>query len=257
MKKTRSTRPAVIAPLVLLAALLAFPPAASAKSYSYRAKLSFSQTRPWTHHYQQTTPDCTRTDDGDGLDVARATGYARIGSSNRSVAGFGLVATHTRTGQETHTVSGAECAPSYTYPSTWSIVTQTAGTVTLAESNADCGPKKTKVLYPTLQLVGSHLVLEWPSHSVPDFTLCPFFEGANEASSGNQLPVATYRDVVLKVNRRKLRAGKRRVVATGTSKKAATETCANLTQPCPEGVSYNATASVEAVARVVLTRTKR
>lgn len=257
MKSTRSIRPAVTAMCIFVAGLLVFAPVASAKSYSYRVKLSFSQERPWTHHYEQTSPECTRTDDGHGLDVVRTTSTARLTVARRGVAGFGLVATHTRTGEQSHTVSGAECAPSYTYPSTWRLVTQTAGTVTVAESNSGCGPKKTKVAFPTLELAGSHLVLQWPSDPTPDFLDCPFFAGANEASSGNRLPGTAYRDVVIKVNRKQLRKGKRRITATGTSKKAATETCANLTQTCPEGVSYNATGSVEAVAKVVLTRTRR
>lgn len=246
-----------IATLVLLVALLVIAPGASAKAYSYRVKMSFSQTRSWTYHYEQTSPDCTRTDDGHGLDVVKATDTARIGSSNRSVAGFGLAANHTRTGERNHTVSGAECAPSATFPSTWSLVTQAAGTVTMAEPVTGCGPKKTKASFPTLELAGSHMVLEWPADPTPDFGICPYFDGANESSSGNRLPGSNYRDVVLKISRKQLRAGKRRVVATGTSKRAATETCANLVEPCAEGVSYSATGTVEATVKAVLTRTRR
>lgn len=217
-------------------------------------KLTFHQTRPWTYHFQQTSPDCTRTDDGDGLDVVSVKGKALLNATERGVAGFGLVGTHTRTGQRTHTVSGGECAASAVFPSSWSLVTQTEGTVTAAEPNTGCVPKPAKANFPTLTLVGSHLVLEWDTDPTPEFDDCPFFDGANEASSGNRLPGQTYRDVVLKVSRRKLRAGKRRVTATGTSERAATETCANLTEPCASGVSYNATASVDAGATAVLIR---
>lgn len=255
----RSAPRAYLALLVLLAALLALAPDASAKKLpSYKVKLTFTQSRPWTYHYVQTSTDCTRTDDGNGLDEVTTTGTARFGLTRRGgVAGFGLVATHARTGARSHTVSGAECAPSAVFPSTWSIITQTAGTVTAAEPTAECGPQKTKVSFPKLELAGSHLVLEWPSDPTPDFGTCPYFDGANEASSGNQLPPSAYRDVVMKVSRKQLRAGKRRVTATGTATKSAIETCATLVQPCAEGVTYNATASVEARVKAVFTRTRR
>jgi len=244
--------------VLLLAVLLAATPAAEAKrkTYQYRVALTFTQTRPWTYHQEQTSPECTRTDDGHGSDVVTVKDTARINATERGVAGFGMEGTHTRTGARTHTVSGAECAPSAVFPSTWKTTTQTGGTVTAEEPNSSCGPLRPKANFPTLTLVGPRLVLDWPSDPTPDFKDCPYFAGANEASSGNQLPGSAYRDVILKLPRGQLRAGKRRVTATGSSRKAATETCATLVEPCAQGVTYAATGSVEAVATAVLTRTR-
>lgn len=242
--------------LVLVLAFFVCVPDALAKPFVYRAKVTFTQTRPWTHHYEQVSTDCVRTDDGNGQDVVKLSGTGKLGISNGGVAVLDLTGKHTRTGIETHTVSGAECAPSAVFPSTWSLVTQTAGTVTMSEPNVGCGPKNPKTSFPTLKLSRSRLILHWGSDPTPDFKDCPYFEGANEASSGNSLPGPEYRDVELKVRRSQLKAGKRRVTATGGSNESAIETCSNLQQPCPDGVTYNATASVDPTVKVVLTRVR-
>jgi hypothetical protein len=236
-------------------ALLTGVAPAPAKTHNYRVKLTFTQTRPWTYHYQQAAPDCTRTDDGHGLDVVTLSGTAQLSAAERGVANFGLRGKDVRTGERTHTLAGGECAASVVFPSTWSTTSESGGTVTATEPATGCGPKSPRTNFPTLTLVGSHLVWHWDTDPSPEFKDCPFFDGANEASSGNMLPGQAYRDVVLKVSRSQLRAGKRRVTASGTAKAAATETCANLTEPCPSGVTYDATASVEAVVKAVLTRT--
>jgi hypothetical protein len=236
-------------------ALLTGVAPASARTHDYRVKLTFTQTRPWTYHYQQTAPDCTRTDDAHGLDVVKLSGTALLNAAERGVAGFGLEGKHDRTGERTHTVAVGECAASAVFPSTWSTTSEAGGTVTATEPTTNCGPKSPRTNFPTLTLVGSHLLLRWDTDPTPDFKGCPFFDGANESSSGNQLPGQAYRDVVLKVPRSQLRAGKRRVTASGTAKVAATETCANLTEPCAPGVTYDATASVDTAVNAVLTRT--
>ncbi len=254
MKRTIPTRSSM---LVIAIAFFVFVPDALAKPYVYRVSATFTQTRPWTHHYEQVSEGCVRTDDGNGQDNVKLSGTGKLGISERGVAVLDFSGKHTRTGIETHTVSGAECAPSAVFPSTWSLVTQSAGTVTMAESNVGCGPKDPKTSFPTLKLIRSRLILHWGSDPTPDFKDCPYFEGANEASSGNSLPGPAYRDLELKVRRSQLKAGKRRVTATGGSKESAFENCSNLQQPCPEGVTYNATASVDPAVKVVLTRIRR
>lgn len=237
----------LVTALGVVGALLFVAPGASAKVHQYRVKLSFTQTRPWTYYYQQSAPDCTRTNQGHGLDVARVSGTVPF-IPNHGASGFGMVGKYTRTGVMSHTVAGSECAPSAVFPSTWRIDSETAGTVTASEPTTGCGPKTPKVSFGTVEFAGNHVVLAWDSAPIPEFDPCPFVEHSNDASSGNTLPGADYRDIVLKVQRSELRAGKRRVTATGDSAKGATETCANLTQHCPSGVTYNATASVDSAA---------
>jgi hypothetical protein len=236
-------------------ALLTGVAPASARTHAYRVKLTFTQTRPWTYHYQQTSPDCTRTIDGHGLDVVTLSDTAVLSAAERGVANFGLRGKDVRTGERTHTVAGGECAASAVFPSTWSTTSEAGGTVTATEPNSGCGPKSPRTNFPTLTLVGSRLLLRWDTDPTPEFKDCPFFDGANESSPGNQLPGQPYLDAVLTVSRSQLRAGKRRVKARGTARRAATETCANLTEPCAAGVTYDATASVEATVDAVLTRT--
>jgi len=84
---------------------------------------------------------------------------------------------------------------------------------------------------------------------------CPYFDGANEASAGNELPGASYLDVTAPINLKALtNVSTKRISTSGAAKRAATETCANLQQPCPTGVTYNATGSVGAKATFVLVR---
>lgn len=225
--------------MVAIGALIVIAPSASAKVHSYNVALDFEQTREWTYHYEQVsaTPSCTSTDNGNGLDAAVAGGNALINSSQGSVAGFGLEGEHTRTGTMTHDQGGSECEP-----------------MNSSDPTTGCGDKPLKANFPTLTVAGRHLVLEWDSDPTPDYTDCPYFDGANEAVPPNRLPGSAYRDVEIKLPRKALKKGKKTIKGEGESGKSATETCATFVEPCPEGVSYNATGTVAAKATVTLKR---
>lgn len=241
--------------LGVVGALLFLVPGASAKAHNYRVKLTFTQTRPATYYHQMATSECTRTEQGHGLDVVTLSDTFQL--PVYGPAGFAMVGKYTRTGVMTHTVTGSQCAPSAVFPSTWRIDSTTAGTVTASESTTGCGPKTATINYGTLEFAGSHLIVAWDREQIPEFDPCPFIAHSNDASSANTLPGADYRDVVMKIQRSELRAGKRHITTTGESTKGATETCANLVQHCPVGVTYNATASVHASATAVFTRIGR
>jgi len=245
--------------VVSLGACLVLAPAAAArKPFVYGVKLTFEQTRSWTYHYVQSSPDCVRTENGNGFDDATVTSKASIGIGPLPVTGFGALVKDHRVGTRTHNVSGAECAPSAVFPSTWSTVTETDGSVTATEDNSGCGDKvATKVSFMTVALKGSALKLKWSSAVAPDFDPCPDFEGSNDPSPGNELPIIALRDIAAKVNRAALKHGAHRVVAKGTAEHSATENCANLMQGCADGVSYEATATVKTTLGLVLTRKKR
>ena len=245
--------------VIAVASLVLLVPAAPArKPFVYRVKLSFDQTRSWTYHYQQSSPDCVRTDNGNGLDHVRVTSKADFGLGPVPATGFGALAKDQRTGTRTHNVSGAECAPSAVFPSTWSTITETDGSVTATEDHSGCGDKvATKVSFMTVALKGSAMKLKWNSAVPPEFNPCPEFEGSNDSSPGNELPISAFRNVAAKVNRAALRHGAKRVVAKGTAEHSGVETGANITQGCPEGVSYEATATVKTSLELVFTRKKR
>lgn len=249
--------------LSALCTMLVLAPGASAakKPYAYNVKLNFNQSRPWDYHHTLDTepgitPSCSRTDEGSGLDSVKVKGTALLNITPGGVAGFFMKGRHTRTGQMTHTVTGAECAPAAVFPSTWSQDTTVAGTVTATEPADHCGAKHPNANFPTLELAGSHLVLEWDSNPTPDFKDCPYFDGVSEASPGHRLPGDAYRDVVIRLPRKQLHAGKHKIEASGTSSKSANENCANLVQHCDADTTYDATASVDAEAKVVMTRVK-
>jgi hypothetical protein len=172
----------------------------------------------------------------------------------RNVVGFGAVAMHKREGQRNTTVSGAECAPSAVFPSSWSKISEGEGTVTYAEPNTGCGPKKTKVGFPSATISGGKLRLSFSDGPLPPDFDCPYFDGSNEAAEGHELPGATYRETTAKINLARLRAGARKVTATGSAEVDEIETCANIQQGCPEGVTYNASASVKTQLKMVFTR---
>ncbi len=235
-------------------------PAAAKPKPSYKVEMTFTESRTWTYHYEQTSPDCTRTDDGNGSEDVTFKGKAlmTLERGGRGVAGFSVKGTDARVGARTHTVAGPECAASAVFPSTWSKIAEAAGTVTYAEPNTGCGPKKTGVSFPTLELKRKNLAYEWDSNAaVPNFGECPNFEGSNEAQPGQELPSSQWPDITAKVDRQALLKGKRKVTATGTVEISRIETCANLVQGCPEGVSYSATGSMKADAKFVFTPKKR
>jgi hypothetical protein len=243
--------------LVLVCLVLA--PVAAAKPASkppiYNVKMTFTQHRLWTYYYQQTAPDCTRTDDGHGSEdaIAKAKATFTMAARGRSGTGFGATGTDSLVGSRTHTVAGATCAPSAVFPSTWSKIAEADGTVTYAEPTSGCGPQPTKVSFSTLELKGKTLNYEWDSAPLPDFGECPDFQGSNQAQPGHELPGSQWLDVSAKVDRRALLAGKHKVTATGAVEISETETCANIVQGCAEGVTYNATGSLKTEAKFVFT----
>lgn len=149
----------------------------------------------------------------------------------------GATGVQIRSGVQTTSAVGESCASSESAPTT------------------GCGRKEI-VNFPSLKLSGNTLRVHWTSSGkVPEFKPCPFYDGANDASEGNMLPKGDLFDVSAKVTLRALRnASGRHFVAGGITKLAATETCANLQQGCPEGVSYNATGSVEGIVQITVLR---
>jgi hypothetical protein len=223
---------------------------------TFRVTITFAQERPWTDYYQQAStdpPPCSRTTEGHGDDSVRTSAIASFTyqPSTKSRTGLGVTVVHSRTGASTLTVAGAECAPSAVFPSTWSIITQTAGTVSATAPHTGCGTKQVRTS-PSLELVGSKLWLRWSSQSLPDFGDCPYFEGSDH------LPTGWYRDVSAPVSLAALRnASLRRISTSGTAKQlTATETCANIPSHCGEGITYNATASVSTSVAFVLVRVR-
>jgi hypothetical protein len=231
---------------------------------TFTLQMTFVQRRPWTRHYQQvsdTDPICIRTEDGNGNDEVKMSGKGvafvpRTGAPSATLNG--ATGMETRSGTETWNLSGASCTPSSVFPSTWSIVTQIDGSVTGRAPTTGCGSRPI-VKFPTLSLSGSTLRVRWTSSGkVPEFTSCPFFDGASEASDGNMLPKGDVFDVSAKVDLRALRnVAKRRITASGVMRLGATETCANLQQPCPTGVTYSATGSVEGTVTFVFVRKRK
>lgn len=236
-------------------------PAAAGKLQSFRVTITFAQKRPWTYFHEQTStssPVCVRTEDrsgGDSVHVTASTSYAyRPGEKY----GFGVIGTQSRTGAGISTVAGSECAPSMVFPSTWRIITQTAGSTSASEPHDGCGSKKLGPSYASIRVVGTKLWLRWDDTNQPDFKGCPYFDGSNEAQDGKGLPGASYLDVSAPISLGALKnASLRRITTSGTATVGETETCANLVQQCPEGVTYNATASVHATATFVLVRVRR
>jgi hypothetical protein len=225
----------------------------------FRVSVVFTQKAPWTYYYQQVGRDCTTTTQGHGSDDVHIHGTVLVNYQPgfKSTSGFGIFGTHARVGMRTMTVTGAECAPSYVFPSTWSIISQTGGTVTAAEPNTGCGPKKVRPSFPTLEIVGDRLRLRWTQTSLPEFKPCPFFEGSNDAAEGKGLPGPFYLEIKAPVSLRALgNASMKRINVSGSAKAAATETCQNIQQHCPEGVTYTATGSVESKATFVFVRVK-
>ncbi len=241
----------------LTAACLAAAATAAAKPApkptSYTVEVDFVQTRDWSRFYQQSTTDCTLTDEGSGSDTARLKAKAlfNLTSARRGFAGFGAKGTHSRVGMGTFTTG----TPNFPSADCGGPPTTTIAPVT------GCGPVKTKAVFGTVDLVGKKVLLQWDSStSVPDFTDCPYFEGANEATSANALPSAAYRDVIATgVDPKDLRkATKRRpAVATGHSEIARVESCDNLVQPCDPGTTYNASATVKSFVKFYFTPKKR
>jgi hypothetical protein len=233
----------------------------------FRVKITFTQKRPWTYYHQQVAgpdPICTRTAQGNGLDVAKlhATGFVtlplrngRVRPGRYPVANVTMQGTHTRTGVETHTVAGAECAPTAVFPSTWRIVSEVGGTVTAAESVAGCGTKPVRAAWPSLVLAGTKLRLDWSSYaSPPDFKDCPLAEGASDVPDDAGLPSVSYLDLSAPVSLAALGRRPRRIAFVAKDSPAATETCGTLISGCPEGVTYNATATIDATATYVFVR---
>ncbi|MDX6514164.1 MAG: hypothetical protein QOE36_3668 [Gaiellaceae bacterium] len=233
------------------------------KAQVFRVSITFTQTRPWTYYHQQVSgpdPICTRTEERNGADTAHITASTLFTylPGYKSSVGFGIKGTHGRVGAGTSTVAGADCAPSAVFPSTWSIISETGGTVTASEPHNGCGTKQVRISFPTLDLVGKKLRLRWTDTSQPEFNPCPYFEGSNEAQDGHELPGSAYLPITAPISLAALKkASVKRITTSGTAKEAETETCANIQQGCPEGVTYNASASVASSATFVLVRVRR
>lgn len=235
----------------LLPSLAAAKPAPKPRSYT--VEMEFTQTRNWTHYYQQVGDQCSVTDEGNGSDTAtlKAKALFNLTSARRGFAGFGAKGTHSRVGTGTFTAGtpnfpGADCGGPQT---------------TTLDPVSGCGPVQTKAVFGTVDLVGKKVLVQWDSSaSVPDFPDCPYFDGSNESTPANALPGAGYRDVIATGIDPKdlLKATKRKpAVANGQSEIARAETCANLVQGCAEGVTYNATATVKSIVKFQFTPKKR
>ena len=221
--------------------------------------MTYTQKRPWTHYFQQVStspPTCTRTTKGNGLDdvTLRATAFLNYQPGAKSSTGVGVEGTHKRIGVETLSVAG-ECAPTHVFPSTWRIISEVGGTTTAAAPTSGCKRSQARPSYATIDVVRNRLRLRWTDTSIPSFSNCPYFDGANEASKGNELPGPFYIDVQAPISLKALaNTATKRISASGTAKLGATETCANLQQNCAPGVSYTATGRVEARVKFVLVR---
>lgn len=208
---------------------------------TFDVRMIFTQERDWTHHTEQVSDMCVRTVDGYGLDEVRMTGkgrliFPRTGKPKAFLSG--AVGIEERSGVETTSAVGASCASYESAPTT------------------GCGRKEI-VNFPSLKLAANTLRVHWTSSGkIPEFRPCPFYDGASDASEGNMLPKGDLFDVRTKVTLKALRNATvgRGFVAGGITKLAATETCANLQQGCAEGVSYNATGSVESTVGIIVLR---
>jgi hypothetical protein len=257
--RTGGRRWAAIGGLLLTGLAFASPAAAkpAPTSRAYNVKVYFTQTRSWSYYHQQVGEECTSTEDGSGSDDARfisAKALFALESSHHGVAGFGVKVDHARTGTKTHTFSGdpGVCASNYSDPTT------------------GCGTKQSLVAFPTLTINRTGTTDEIPGYvpspnvillefdwdstaSVPEFNPCPFFAGSNEAQEGQELPGDAYLDLPVPVDRKKFLAAKHNQVWTGYREIIGSESCGNIVYGCPEGVTYNATATVRAEAKFVFT----
>lgn len=210
---------------------------------TFSLQMIFTQHRRWNLDSQQVSviePICTRTEAGHGKDdvYMQGKGQLYLPQAGRPAASLtGATGVEIRSGVMTDTAVGESCASLASWP------------------NTGCG-RKPIAQFPSLKVTGNTLRVHWTSNGrVPEFKPCPFYDGSNDASEGNMLPKGDLFDVSAKVNLKALRnASKRRVDAGGIAHLAATETCANLQQGCAEGVSYNATGSVEGILQFIFVR---
>jgi hypothetical protein len=201
----------------------------------------FTQLRDWSLHTEQVSDMCVSTIDGHGKDEVQMLGkgrliFPRAGKPKAFLSG--ATGVEIRSGVQTTSAVGASCASSQ------------------SDATTGCGSKQI-VNFPSLRLSGNTLRVHWTSSGkVPDFNPCPFYDGASDASEGNMLPKGDLFDVSTKVTLKVLRNATvgRHYVAGGITKLAATETCANLQQGCAQGVSYNATGSVEGRVGIIVLR---
>lgn len=217
----------------------------------FEVAMVFRQKRPWTYHYQQIStsePICTSTIQGNGLDDATLAGtgvvYLRVRNGRvrpgKYLINLAMRGRHKRSGVKTHTISGAECAP----PAP-------------AEPATGCGIKNARAVFPILTLTGSKLRLEWRSYaSPPDFKDCPVFLGSSDVKEGSELPGTSYLNLTAPVSLTALSKGQRRHTFVGKKNLSAVENCTTLASApaCPEGITYDATASIEAYAQYFLKR---
>jgi hypothetical protein len=220
-----------VAPVALAVLVAACPAVAARPAETFRVTVEFRQTRTWNHNHQQVSPECLES-----VHMA-ASGLLTV-TSGRGVAGFGMRGIHERGGTSVVSSAGESCAgPDQVAP------------------NSGCGTRDIRSVFPTLTLRDNRLRLRFGTQGAPDFAPCPFFEGASE---GEGLPGAEYRDITAILSATELRrARKGRGRAAKVSRISRTESCASLAQACPEGVSYDAGATVETIIIVNLVPRRR
>src|SRR4051794_16474233 len=170
-----------VALLTALVGVASATPARTAKASlprEFKVKLTFDQTRNWTHFYEQRS-DCTRTQHGNGQDVVHMTGTGSVGLPMKHgvvvlglyPAGMTLSGTWKRQGAQQIDRGGTDCGPD--------------GPTTEVEPTDGCGTFKIPLQFATLEVNKRNSRLTWDSGKSPAFTgNCPYFDGANDVAPG-------------------------------------------------------------------------
>jgi hypothetical protein len=247
-----------LALFVALTALVAAPSGQASRVKSskvvnryFKMNVTFSQMRQWTYYAQNGNSSgagCTMTWHANGHDDIKMTGKGGINLPVRGgkvvvglyPTGIAMTGSWDRVGVRTLTRTG-ECGDN---------------PATETDPDNGCGSKTITLQFATAEVNNRYIRLTWDSGKKPDFKPCPYFDGANDLAEGAaHLPGDRYLPMSIRFPNR-LRDPKR-VVATGTAKEAATETCGSLQGgSCPEGSAYDASASVESSAKITLVRAK-
>jgi hypothetical protein len=245
---------ALVAAALLLPAAAAAKPKPPPKPSVFNVRMLFNQTRDWSYSDHRNGDQCSSSTEGNGADSAtlRAKAIFNLTSRRTGSAGLAIGGLHNRTGTSLFTTGipnypGADCGGPQTATN---------------ESTTGCGTKPPLSTYAALDLVGKKVVLAWESsNSIPDFNPCPYFDGAYDQPSSNALPGDAYRDLIATgVDPAELlKATKQRpAVYTGHSEISRSESCATLvSEPCAEGYTYDATATVRSSVEFYFTPRKK